>query len=44
MKWCLENHAALSAEARLKVMNNYTEERVAGQYIELYQRILKNSN
>ena len=41
--WCMENHAALSAEARLKVMNNYTEERVAKQYIELYQHILNRN-
>ena len=36
--WCLENYHLLTAEARKKVENNYSEEIVAKQYINLYQQ------
>jgi glycosyltransferase involved in cell wall biosynthesis len=35
------NAAQLSANARQKVLDNYINEKVAGQYVELYQSILK---
>ena len=42
IRWCLENNkdGSLSTEARKKVMENYTIERVGQQYAELYEAIL----
>jgi glycosyltransferase involved in cell wall biosynthesis len=38
--WCLENCDNLSAEARKKALNHYSENIVAEQYIDLYNKLI----
>jgi glycosyltransferase involved in cell wall biosynthesis len=38
--WCLENYDTLTVEALKKVERCYSEEVVAGQYIELYNKLI----
>jgi glycosyltransferase involved in cell wall biosynthesis len=46
IEWVLSHNSDghLSAQARQKVVDNYSEEIVAAQYITLYKNLLKNQN
>jgi glycosyltransferase involved in cell wall biosynthesis len=42
--YCIENQEILSKNAREKVLENYAENIVAQQYIDLYQMVLSKIN